>query len=126
MGGLVKFNKMKKLVLILFISFSLVSSAQQFPNVNNGKANLVQDPDWYITDSSFIKNSYKDTLQANKHPAIKTYPGILILTGNQIWIRNNKANAWIALNTGSTTTGSSGYREMIKVTKDGTLIINKN
>lgn len=107
---------MRKLLTILFSFFTIVSLAQNssVPTPPLPNWNYVGSPT-YLTDTrgvhrvayGFIHARYADTATANTNAYIKSYPGLVIVVGDTVYMRNSTATQWLVTN-GSGGGGGSG------------------
>lgn len=90
---------MKISLLVISFFFTSLLAFCQFPNTQflANNSTKVEIRGSVIADSGYIVPTFVDTNAANKGPWIKGIPGILIRTGNLLWIRNATASAWIQL-----------------------------
>lgn len=97
---------MKKLLLIAASLIFLFSAKAQFTIQQSlgSKATLVISKGGLKTDSVHLLPSFTDTAAANLGTTPKFYPGNLIRTGDDVWMRNYNATAWVKISFG----GASG------------------
>lgn len=94
---------MKRLYILLVFLVSAVTAFSQFPVTQNLGApkTLVLGRGGIGVDSGFVyKTSFADTSIAN-YGFLDAIPGIIIRTGNRLWMRDTTASVWIETGAGS-------------------------
>ncbi len=112
---------MKKLLVILFLFFSIKGLAQFPVNATNGTpTTTVLTRGVAAADTAFwFRTSYADTTAANLG-RIDEIPGAMIRTVNRFWFRNNAATAWIEIaSTIGTTPNLQQVTDVDSVTTNG-------
>lgn len=99
---------MKKLSLLILFLLAYCFSFSQFPVTQNLGApkTLVVSKGGLQADSALILPVFPDTGAANLSPYVKNYSGNMIIVGNQVYVRNATATAWLILATSGTAVGS--------------------
>jgi hypothetical protein len=99
---------MKKVSLLLFLLIAYCVSFAQYPVIQNLGApkTLVTSKGGFSADSALILPAFADTNAANLSPYVKYYAGNMIRVGNQVYVRNATATAWLTLATSGTAVGS--------------------
>lgn len=99
---------MKKLSLLIVFLLAYCFSFSQYPVIQNLGApkTLVVSKGGLSADSALILPVFADTNYANLSPYVKYYPGNMIRVGNQVYVRNATATAWIILAVSGTAVGS--------------------
>lgn len=108
---------MRKILTILFsfLAFVCVAQNTSTPTPPLPNWNYVGSPT-YLTDTrgvhrvgyGFIHARYTDTATANANAYIKSYPGLVIVVGDTVYMRNATATQWLVTN-GSGGGGGSGW-----------------
>lgn len=93
---------MKKIFLLVFLFAALYSRAQFPVTVTSGNSSTLQKANGAFGAmlGYVFAGSYGDTTAANLS-FIKNVPGILIRTGDDLWLRNSTATAWVNKGGGS-------------------------
>ena len=95
---------MKKITLLFLLVFSFIATFSQttYPVTQNlgSPQTLVLSKGGLKADSSLILPSFPDTTSANTSLYIKNYPGNMIRVGNNVYVRNSTATAWIGVGGG--------------------------
>ena len=97
---------MKKLLLSISLFFVFNLGYAQFPisqSLGSSKT-LVTSKGGLSADSALILPVFSDTAAANTSPYVKYYAGNMIRVGDNVYIRNSTATAWIPVGGGSTPT----------------------
>ncbi len=117
---------MKKLLTILFL-FSFCHSFGQFDQkqtLGNSKTTVVSKG-LLAADSGIIVTRFVDTSVANL-AYLKNIPGIIITVGDDVYIRNAVATAWLKVNKGGTDNSNLGsyFRLLVPATQQIKSIAN--
>jgi hypothetical protein len=93
---------MKKVFLFFGLIMALVSQAQFPSTITSGNSSTLQKANGAFGSAIgyVFAGTYGDTTAANVS-FIKNVPGIVIRIGDDLWIRNNAATAWIKIGAGS-------------------------
>jgi len=96
---------MKKLASLISLFFAFNLGYAQFPisqSLGSSKT-LVTSKGGLSADSALILPVFSDTAAANTSPYVKYYAGNMIRVGDNVYIRNSTATAWIPVGGGSGT-----------------------
>ncbi len=112
---------MKNIFLFIFLLAAFASKAQFPVQQSMGSVKTeVYSKGAFGADSGFVfRRNYPDTTTANLG-YLKNIPGFLIKVGNDLWLRNTTATAWLKMNG-----GSSGTPNLQQVTTAGATTTNK-
>lgn len=95
-----KLKQMKKIILAITLLVAIAASGQSpFPIQQSlgSSSTLVFSRGGLRSDSVWLFPVFADTTAANRGPFPRYYPGNTIRCGNDLWMRNTTATAWIKI-----------------------------